>query len=134
MILGTGIDIVEVGRVEALMGRAGSRFLRRWFSDDEIEYCAARVSPGQHFAARLAAKEACVKALRPGWTGGILLKDITVANDDAGAPRLRLRGRAAVVAGQAGVTELHVSLSHTRVYAVASVVAIGEVTPRVSHA
>jgi holo-[acyl-carrier protein] synthase len=128
MIHGTGIDIMEVERVNALMDKAGDRFLRRWFGDDEIAYCIARISPSQHFAARLAAKEACVKALRPEWSGKILLREITVVNDAAGAPSLRLSGRAAEMAGQAGITGFFVSLTHTRSYAAASVIAIKDAT------
>ncbi len=122
MIIGTGIDIVEVRRITTLMGRAGDRFLHRWFSEEEIAYCSTRAKPALHFAARLAAKEALIKALRPAWTAGILLKDVSVVAVENGAPALRLSGRAAALAAQAGISTVHVSLSHTSEYAVASVV------------
>jgi holo-[acyl-carrier protein] synthase len=123
MIVATGIDIIEVRRVAALLQRGGDRFLRRWFTDDEVEACRSRARPAEHFAARLAAKEALVKALRTHWTGGLLLREVSVVADSSGAPTLRLAGRAAELAREAGITGIAVSLSHTAEYAVASVVA-----------
>jgi holo-[acyl-carrier protein] synthase len=124
MKLSTGIDIISVDRVRALMERSGERFLRRWFSSEEIDYCAAKARPSQHYAARLAAKEAAVKALGRGWGDGILLREITVSIGPSGAPRLQLAGRAREIAEESGVEELHVSLSHCTQYAVASVIAV----------
>jgi holo-[acyl-carrier protein] synthase len=130
MIIGTGLDIMEVRRVDALLRKAGDRFLRRWFTDEEVAYCLSRARPAEHLAARLAAKEACVKALRLAVGDGLLLRDIAVIREDEGAPSLRLAGRAADIASRAGVDHLFVSLTHTREYAAASVVAVGEITPR----
>lgn len=131
MIIGTGIDIIEVHRVDALLARGGDRFVRRWFSPGEIEYCRARARPAQHLAARLAAKEAAIKALGPAWTAGLLLREIEVVTDGRGAPGLRLGGRAAEMARRAGVTALFVSLSHAGAYAAATVIAEGS---SLSHA
>ena len=64
--VGTGTDIVSVARIAALYRTAGDRFLRRWFTDDEIDYCTSRARPELHLAARMAAKEAVLKALAPG--------------------------------------------------------------------
>ena len=124
MTLRTGIDIISVERVSALIRKSGERFLRRWFSADEIGYCTAKARPGEHFAARLAAKEAAVKALDPGPGERIVLKDITVSVGPSGAPRLLLAGRAREIANASGISELHVSLAHCAEYAVASVVAV----------
>jgi holo-[acyl-carrier protein] synthase len=124
MKLSTGIDIISVDRVRALMEKSGERFLRRWFSSEEIEYCTAKARPSQHYAARLAAKEAAVKALGHGWLDGILLSDITVSVGSSGAPLMRLAGRARQIAEESGIEELHVSLSHCTQYAVASVIAV----------
>jgi holo-[acyl-carrier protein] synthase len=120
----TGIDIISVERVRALVDTAGERFLRRWFSAEEVSYCEARARPWQHYAARLAAKEAAVKALAPAGWERILLKDITVTVEASGAPHLLLAGRAAAMARESKITEIHVSLSHCTDYAVASVIAI----------
>jgi holo-[acyl-carrier protein] synthase len=124
MKLSTGIDIISVERVRALMEKSGERFLRRWFCSEEIEYCRSKARPGQHYAARLAAKEAAVKALGHGWRDGILLSDIAVTIGPSGAPRLQLAGRARQIAEESGIEELHVSLSHCTQYAVASVIAV----------
>jgi phosphopantetheine--protein transferase-like protein len=126
LIVSTGIDIVSVERVRVLVERTGERFLRHWFSDEEVAYCTAKARPAAHFAARLAAKEAVVKALRPAWDGPVLLRDITVISEETGAPSLRLAGRAAEIAERAGVTGLHVSLSHDGDHAVASVIAVAD--------
>jgi holo-[acyl-carrier protein] synthase len=124
MQISTGIDIIEVDRVRALIDRSGERFLRRWFSAEEISYCAAKARPCQHYAARMAAKEAAVKALAPARGERILLRDITVTTAPSGAPRLILAGRAGQIAKESAITELHVSLSHCAQYAVASVIAV----------
>jgi holo-[acyl-carrier protein] synthase len=126
LIVGTGIDIVSIERVRVLVQRAGERFLHRWFSDEEVAYCTARARPAMHLAARLAAKEALVKSLRTAWNGPVLLHDITVISDQAGAPSLRLAGRAAEIAKKAGITGLHVSLSHDGDSAIASVIAVAD--------
>jgi holo-[acyl-carrier protein] synthase len=123
MILGTGIDIVEVDRIRALIERRGSRFLERWFAAEEVAYCRSRARPHAHYAARLAAKEAVVKALGPAWDGPVLYRDITVGAGVSGAPRIRLSGRAAEIARAAGVVAFHVSLSHCRQYAIATAIA-----------
>ena len=126
MIVGTGIDIVSIERVRALVEQAGERFLHRWFSDEEAAYCGTKARPAVHLAARFAAKEAAVKALRTAWNGPALLLDITVTSEGTGAPSLRLAGKAAEIAEKAGITGLHVSLSHDGDYAIASVIAVSD--------
>jgi holo-[acyl-carrier protein] synthase len=117
---------VSVARVQALAAKAGDGFLRRWFTESEVAYCTARARPAVHLAARFAAKEALIKALRPTWDGSLLFRDIEVTTGGSGAPSLRLFGRAAEIARRAGVTDLHVSLSHDGDHAVATVIASGE--------
>ena len=124
MVISNGVDIISVERVRAIISRSGDRFLSRWFNPEEIRYCTSRVRPAEHFSARIAAKEAAIKALRVPWQGGILLKDICVSHDPSGAPRLVLGGEALRVARQRGIAEMHLSLSHCADYAVASVVAV----------
>ena len=126
MIIGTGIDIISVGRVSALVEKAGERFLRRWFTEEELTYCIAKARPALHLAVRLAEKEALIKALRPSWAGPVLLRDIGVVTERTGAPSLRLAGRAAEIASLAGLTSLHVSFSHDGDHAVASVIAVAD--------
>lgn len=121
---GTGTDIVSVARVGALFSTYGDRFLRRWFTPDEVGYCTAMAVPERHLAARLAAKEAVVKALRAPADGPLPWRGIEVGHDEVGAPVVRLSGRARELADRGGVGRLHVSLSHCDEYAVASAVAV----------
>ena len=121
-VLGIGIDIVEVDRVEASLSRFGSRFQRRVFSQAEVAYAQGREA-GQRLAARFAAKEAVLKALGLGMTGGSL-RDVEIVRGEKGAPAVLLAGRTADRAAELGVEKLLVSLSHSAKYAVAQAVAI----------
>lgn len=123
MILGTGVDLVEVSRVEALIGRLGKRALSRLFTPQEVRYCRRQHSPGQHFAARFAAKEAVMKVLGTGWSAGVAWRDIEILRA-GGRPEASLKGAAARRAKKIGVKRIHLSLSHTAGLAVAQ--AIGE--------
>lgn len=125
MIAGIGVDIVETGRIRALFERYGERFLKRVFGPEEIRHCTGRIDPSVSLAARFAAKEAFVKALGTGMTGGIRFQDIQVAGERP--PRIRLSGTALELAQRRGVRRMHVSLSHERAHAVA--VVIVEVMP-----
>ena len=126
MITGLGVDIVEIDRMaRALERHPGMR--QRLFSDEERAYCDKRNRPEIHYALRFAAKEAVLKALGTGFAG-MKFTDVEVVRDAGGRPTPRLTGRAAEVASEQGVVELHVSLSYTHTTAVASAVAI--TTPR----
>lgn len=126
MITGLGVDIVEIDRMaRALERHPGMR--ARLFSDEERAYCDKRNRPEIHYALRFAAKEAVLKALGTGFAG-MKFTDVEVVRDAGGRPTPRLTGRAAEVAEEQGVVELHVSLSYTHTTAVASAVAI--TTPR----
>lgn len=123
-VVGVGIDIVEVARVAEAMRRRGDRFLRRFFTPGEIAYCSESRQPATRFAARLAAKEAILKALGTGlravrWT------DIDIVPDALGKPTAALSGGVARLAARRGATEVHVSLSHGRDHAIAHALAIG---------
>ena len=123
-MLTTGIDLIEITRVERILARYGDRFLERVFTPAEVLYCRARLP---ELAARFAAKEAVAKALGVGVRmmarDGVRWRDVEVTGDVRGKPLVRLHGRAAERAGELGLTEWAVSLSHTREYAVAFVVA-----------
>jgi holo-[acyl-carrier protein] synthase len=125
MIIGTGIDIVDVPRIKTLLDRDGERFLHRWFSDAEIEYCASKAEPCLHLAARFAAKEATFKALRLPGSLPLCWKDIVVRRGGDGAPFLDLHGEPRQAAERMGVERLHLSLSHCDSFALASVTAEG---------
>jgi holo-[acyl-carrier protein] synthase len=121
MIVGTGIDLVEVPRILRSIERFGDRFLRRIFTDAEIAYCRARASYAESFAARFAAKEAAAKALGTGIQHGVSWKELEVRRAPGSRPTLVLSGRARAIAGQLGVTNVSLSLTHTASLAMATV-------------
>ena len=124
MILGIGVDIIEVARIRAALEnpRTGARFRARVFTDEEVAYCRRRRNEYESFAARFAGKEATMKALGCGFGQGIAWRDIGVTRGD-GAPSVRLYGTAQKLAQTLGVRRLHLSLTHTAELAVAYVVA-----------
>jgi holo-[acyl-carrier protein] synthase len=110
---GVGIDLIEIERIERALERR-PRLADRLFTADELSYARGRARPGQHLAARFAAKEAVIKALGQ----GVPLRQIEI---EAGEPpRVRLHGRAAEVAGGA---EIAISLTHSRESAAAVAIA-----------
>jgi len=119
-----GVDLVEIARVERALARHGERFLARVFTPAELLYSRRRVP---ELAARFAAKEAVSKALGVGVRmlaqDGVGWREVEVLGDQRGRPEVYLHGRAAERAAELGLTEWAVSLSHTREYAVAFVVA-----------
>ena len=97
MIIGTGSDLIDIRRVEAVLDRHGRRFIERCFTDVEIAKAERRRGAGTHidtYAKRFAAKEACSKALGTGFNHGVFMKDIGVVNDESGRPTLALTGGA----------------------------------------
>lgn len=122
MILGTGVDLAEVGRIQASIERYGERFTRRVFTEREIAYAERKANKYERYAARFAAKEAGMKALGTGWSGGITWKDLEVTNLSSGRPTLALHGVARDVAGRLGVKTIHLSLTHSSAEAMAWVV------------
>jgi holo-[acyl-carrier protein] synthase len=122
MILSIGIDIVEVYRIRTVLART-PRFAERVFTADERTFCAGKgVAAEQSYAARFAAKEAFLKALKTGWRGKITWHDIEVANDNGGAPELRIHGEAEKLLKECGATRVHLSISHTTEHAIAEVI------------
>lgn len=118
MTRGAGTDIVSVRRIANLISDRGASFLERWFTAHEIAYCNDKAHPDLHFAARLAAKEAVLKALRPP-DGPIPWLDIEIWNDANGAPEVRLTGSMLETARRNGVQTITVSLSHCDEFATA---------------
>ena len=129
MILGIGVDLLEVPRMRRAVERGGERFVRRVFTDAEADHCRRRGSPDQSFAARFAAKEAVMKALGTGWSRGVTWRDIEVVKEPGRAPRLELGGRAAALARARGVTRTHLTLSHIASLVAAVVVLEGDGSP-----
>jgi holo-[acyl-carrier protein] synthase len=126
VILGSGVDLCEVPRIEAAIARYGNRFLERIFTAGEIAYANRKANRFERYAARFAAKEAGMKALGTGWTGGIAWRDFEVVNLPSGRPTLTFHGRAAEIAAKLGVCHVALSLTHTKEQALAMVVLEGE--------
>ncbi len=96
-------------------------FVQGVFTENEMNYCNQFKNKAQKFAARYAAKEAFLKALGTGWRDGITFKDIEITNNDLGKPDIRLSGISKKIADKLGVTEIHLSISHTKELVIAFV-------------
>lgn len=120
-MLRTGVDLIEVERVQAALSRYGERFTCRVYTQGEIAYCAGRVTS---LAARFAAKEAVSKLLGVGiqHRDGVDWRDVEVLSAENGFPTVKLHGKAETRARALGLTEISLSFSHTREYAIAFVV------------
>ncbi|HWR15044.1 MAG TPA: holo-[acyl-carrier-protein] synthase [Terriglobales bacterium] len=122
MIVGTGVDIAEVERVAAAIERFGDRFLKRVFTDAEIQYCHSKHNKTERYAARFAAKEAALKALGTGLRMGISWREVEVTRLPGGRPTISFHGVAAQFAQKLGMKRAHLSLSHTEHLAIAYVI------------
>ena len=121
MIVGSGVDMVEIARIAETLARYGDRFCRRIYLPGEILYCRRKHNAAESFAARFAAKEAAAKALGTGIQHGVGWQDIEVVRAPGGRPSLLFHGRAAAVAAKLGVRNAAISLTHTRTQALAQV-------------
>lgn len=122
LIAGLGVDIVEIDRFQLALTRT-PRIKQRVFTEDERWYCEHKPKPEVHYALRFAAKEAVWKALGSGFSG-LRFDDVEISRDDRGRPIALLKGNAQKAADEAGVIEIHLSLSFTHTTAVASAVAL----------
>jgi holo-[acyl-carrier protein] synthase len=125
MIIGTGIDIVNIERIEGMMARWGNLFLGRLFTEKEIVSCQQRTRPPECFATRFAAKEAFLKAIGSGLRNGIQWKDIEVENDSSGKPLFSFHRKAKEILGTQRIKRALLTLSHERPFAVAHVILEG---------
>ena len=125
-IVGHGVDLVEVARIARLVEAHGDRFLTRCYMPGELAHADARPKRRtEHLAARFAVKEAVLKALGTGWSGGILWTDVEVCSDARGKPTLALHGEAARIARELGAQAWSISITHAAGLAVASAIATG---------
>lgn len=116
MLDGIGVDLLEVARIRKALDRWGERFLHRVFTQGERDYCKRKAHPEQSLAARFAAKEAVLKAIGTGLSGGISWTDIEVVNDEKGKPGVRLGER---IVQRIGKRKVLLSISHTKEFAIA---------------
>lgn len=125
-IIGHGLDLVETSRVEQMLAEHGRRFLDRCFTAGEQGYAAKNPSRQlEHLAGRFAAKEAILKVLGTGWSGGIKWTDAEVVRQPSGQPTVQLHGEAAKVAAELGVEQWMLSISHISTHSVASAIGVG---------
>lgn len=128
-ILGLGTDIVEISRISRMIEKHGEQFLDRTFSPAEQTYCGSKKNFAQHYAGRWAAKEAVMKAFGTGFVTGIHWTEIEVVVEPSGRPKLQLLANTGAFARECGITEMHLSLSHGKEYAVATALAICDTSP-----
>jgi holo-[acyl-carrier protein] synthase len=121
MLVGTGIDIVEIDRIAQSIERYGDRFLSRIFTPGEIAYCQRKKNSAESFAARFAAKEAGAKALGTGIQHGVTWKELEVRRELGQRPNLYFSGRAKEIADRLGVRHVSLSLTHSNTNAMAAV-------------
>jgi holo-[acyl-carrier protein] synthase len=128
-IVGIGTDIVECLRIGRMVEQHGELFLTRVYTGSEIRYCQRRKHATEHFAGRWAAKEAVFKCLGTGWRRGMCWTDLEVRNDPDGKPGVYLRGASREQALKMGISQILLSISHCRAYAVAYAVGVRGSTP-----
>jgi holo-[acyl-carrier protein] synthase len=122
VIVSIGVDIVEVYRIRETISRT-PRFVERVFTQEERHYCDAKgMAAAQSYAARFAAKEAFLKALKTGWRGKITWHDIEIISGENNVPSLEIRGEARKILDSLNANQIHLSLSHTTEHAVAQVI------------
>ena len=125
MILGTGIDIIEVARIAASFEKFGERFVNRILLPDEIAYCLKHKNPAPFLAARFAAKEAISKAFGTGIGAALGWQDMEICRRESGEPFVVLHGKGGELFAARGANQLLVSLSHTENYAAVTAVLEG---------
>jgi holo-[acyl-carrier protein] synthase len=121
MIVGSGIDLAEIERIQRSIHRYGSRFLDRVYTAREQAYCLRKRNSAESFAARFAAKEAAAKALGTGISHGVGWLEIEVVREPSGRPTIQFHGRAAQIAARIGAVHAALSITHTKDLAMASV-------------
>ena len=126
MILGTGVDIVSVPRLQRAMERHGDRFLQKIFTEGEIAYASGKARENEHLAGRFAAKEAVLKALGTGAGKDTHFREIEVVRDALGKPAIALHGDTATAFAALGGQRIHISISHTEEFAVAQAIIEGK--------
>ncbi|HTZ72501.1 MAG TPA: holo-ACP synthase [Candidatus Aquilonibacter sp.] len=122
MIVGLGLDVAEIDRIEQAIKRHGAPFIERLFTPAEAAYCQRYVSPYERYAGRFAAKEAAMKALGTGWARGVRWRDIEVVREESGRPTLKLAGAARAIADGLGVKRIVMTITHSGNLAIAQVI------------
>ena len=127
-IIAHGIDLVDCPRIEKMVKRHGDNFVNRVFTAAEQAYAEANKDRIEKLAGRFAVKEAILKLIGTGWRGKIAWTDIEVINNSVGQPEVTLRGDVEKLAGKLGIEHISVSITHTANFAIASAVALAQVS------
>ena len=127
MIVGIGMDLAQIQRVEGLIQRRGERVLERLFTAGERAYCESRATTGTHYAGRFAVKEAVMKLLGTGWARGVRWVDIEVVREPKSAPKVVLHGAAGRIASELGIARVFATITHDA--GLAAAVVVGEGNP-----
>jgi holo-[acyl-carrier protein] synthase len=122
MVVGLGLDIAEIDRIEAAIVRHGAPILERLYTPSEVAYCESYKNRYERYAGRFAAKEAAMKALGTGWRHGVRWRDIEVTREPSGKPTLRLEGVARAFADRLGVKNISLSITHSGNFALAQII------------
>ncbi|MBC8526420.1 MAG: holo-ACP synthase [Candidatus Cloacimonetes bacterium] len=122
MIFGIGIDLTEIDRIKNELKEHKDRFCKMVFTEKEIKYCESKKNSAENYAARFAAKEAFFKAIGTGWGAKLKWKDVEVKNDELGKPGIILKNKARKIIEKNEVTNIQLSISHSKNYATAVVV------------
>lgn len=124
LIVSTGVDIVEVSRIKRAINKWRDKFLKRIFTEKEISYSNQKSASHQHLAARFAAKEAVLKAFGDSTIHRVEWTNVEILNDEFGKPIVKLFGEALKAKQNKNITDIIISMSHTRTYAVANAILI----------
>jgi holo-[acyl-carrier protein] synthase len=122
LIVGLGLDIAEIDRIEAAITRHGTPILERLYTSAEVAYCESHRNKFERYAGRFAAKEAAMKALGTGWRRGVRWRDIEVIREASGKPSLALKGTAKRIAEGLGVKNISLTITHSGNLALAEVI------------
>ena len=122
LIVGLGLDISEIDRIQAALTRHGTAILERLYTPQEVTYCESHKNKFERYAGRFAAKEAGMKALGTGWRRGVRWRDIEVVRQPSGKPTLRLAGIALQIAESMGVKNISLTITHSGNLALAQVI------------
>jgi holo-[acyl-carrier protein] synthase len=122
LIVGLGLDISEIDRIETALTRHGTAILQRLYTAQEIAYCESHKNKFERYAGRFAAKEAGMKALGTGWRRGVRWRDLEVVRQPSGKPTLQLAGVALQIANGLGVKNISLTITHSGNLALAEVI------------
>ncbi|MCK9211262.1 MAG: holo-ACP synthase [Ignavibacteriaceae bacterium] len=114
MVIGIGIDIIEIDRIKESVDKFGDHFLNKIFTQNELDYSLSKANKYQHLAARFAAKEAVSKALATGWNNDFNWKSVEISNEPTGEPIVKLTGKLSTFLGED--KELKITMSHSNNY------------------